>query len=135
MQLSTKPRYALRILLELAAETSGGKSLKCRELAERQDITEAYLEQIMLPLKRHGLVKSGRGCRGGYSLGRPPGEINVLEIIEIFEGELFFADHGNATADVWSELRDVFRGRAREHTLESILASSVDNVRNIEKSS
>ena len=116
--------------------------MKCRELASRQGITEAYLEQIMLPLKRHGLVRSGRGCRGGYSLGRAPGEINVLEIIEIFEGELFFVDPGNETqasgkviADVWTELRDEFRDRAGRHTLESILAAAGQDVGGIEKSS
>ena len=69
MRLSTKSRYGLRILIQIAIDNLNGKKLaQGRVIAKKQDITDAYLEQIMIPLKRGGVVGTVRGCNGGYEL-------------------------------------------------------------------
>ncbi len=86
MKLSTKSRYGLRILMQVAFENIEGKLAQGNLVAKKQGISVAYLEQIMIPLKRAGLVKTVRGCTGGYRLSMAPEDITLLEIIEIFEG-------------------------------------------------
>ena len=88
LNLSTKSRYGLRILLQLAQCRGSGRSCKVRELAEQQSISDAYVEQIMIALKGSGLVLSARGRNGGYLLGRVPADITVLDVIELFEGRI-----------------------------------------------
>lgn len=131
MQLSTKPRYALRILLQLA---EASKAVKGRELAAKQEITEAYIEQIMLPLKQQGLVKTVRGCNGGYMLAKQPEEITVLNVVETFEGEIHFTPceegpgfcpryNSCPTRDTWQELCQHFKEQAATFSLKNILES------------
>ncbi len=88
MNLSTKSRYGLRILLCLAKSYESGVRvpLKGKSIALSQGLTEPYFEQIIIKLKACGLVKTIRGCNGGYLLNRSPEIISLLEIIEIFEG-------------------------------------------------
>jgi len=90
MRLSTKTRYGLRILLQIALDSEGraNASVKGKTISEKQEISEAYLEQIMIPLKSHGFVKTVRGCHGGYALNRSPEQITVLDLIELFEGKV-----------------------------------------------
>ena len=90
MRLSTKTRYGLRILLQIALDSEGraNASVKGKTISEKQDISEAYLEQIMIPLKSNGFVKTVRGCHGGYALNRSPEQISVLDLIELFEGKV-----------------------------------------------
>jgi len=85
LRLSTKTRYGLRILVRLAEAGRQGILLNGPDLAEQEDLTEAYLEQIMIPLKTHGLVRAIRGRRGGYQLKRPPETITVLDVIALLE--------------------------------------------------
>ena len=87
MKLSTKGRYGLRAMIELAV-SYGEDSLPLQTVAARQNISEGYLEQIMAKLKKAGLVKSIRGANGGYFLARDPGEISVGDILRALEGDL-----------------------------------------------
>ncbi len=80
MRISTRSRYATRILLELARHYNQGP-LQVREIARRQELSPKYVEQILLRLKKAGLVKGERGARGGYRLGRPPEEISLFDIL------------------------------------------------------
>ena len=86
MMISTKGRYALRVMLELAAQEDGFRSLK--EIASQQDVSMKYLEAIVAILNRAGLVRSQRGKDGGYQLSRPAGKITVGEILRSTEGTL-----------------------------------------------
>ena len=95
MKLSSKTQYGLRILLQVALSTHGGKLAQGKDIAARQNINEPYLEQIMVSLKKAGLIQTVRGRRGGYLLGIDPKSITLLDIIEIFEGPLALADTGN----------------------------------------
>lgn len=87
MKISTKGRYALRLMLDIALNSSG-KAVALRDVARRQDISDKYLEQIVTPLSRAGLVRSVRGAGGGYLLTREPKDYTVGEILRPLEGDL-----------------------------------------------
>jgi len=125
MKISARSKYGLRLMLDLAL-SHGKKPSLLREIAERQEISEKYLGQIIIPLKAAALVKSFRGARGGYSLSREPGRINLREIVEILEGGLVFSEcverpsvctrsRTCVTTGVWNKV-----GQAVAKTLEEI---------------
>ena len=87
MKISTKGRYALRLMMDLA-ETSEENPVSLRDVAARQGISEKYLEQIISVLNRAGYVKSIRGAQGGYLLRRAPEEYTVGMILRLTEGSL-----------------------------------------------
>ena len=87
MKISTKGRYGLRLMVELG-ENWGNGPLSIREISRRQEISEKYLEQIILQLSRAGLVKSIRGAQGGSILAAAPEEISAGQILRAVEGSL-----------------------------------------------
>lgn len=90
MKLSTRSRYGLRAMYDLAVNQDGPVSLK--SIANRQNISEAYLEQLFASLKRAKLVKSSRGAAGGYELTRETKDISIGEILNALEGSTCIAD-------------------------------------------
>ncbi|TAK31141.1 MAG: Rrf2 family transcriptional regulator [Chloroflexota bacterium] len=87
MILSTKGHYGLRAMTRLA-ETHGRQVLSLAEIAQAEGLPPAYLEQLVAPLRKAGLLKATRGVRGGYCLARHPAEITVGEVIRILEGPI-----------------------------------------------
>lgn len=87
MKLSTKGEYGLRAMFDLAQHNGQGP-VALKSVAERQDISDHYLEQLVATLRKAGLVKSVRGAQGGYTLGRDPAEIRVGDIIRVLEGPI-----------------------------------------------
>ncbi|MDD2960412.1 MAG: Rrf2 family transcriptional regulator [Lachnospiraceae bacterium] len=87
MKLSTKGRYGLRAMVDLALY-SEKETVSLSSIAARQDISEAYLEQLMAKLKKAGLIISSRGAQGGYQLARPADTISVGDILRALEGDL-----------------------------------------------
>lgn len=87
MRLSMKTDYALRVLFTLA-EFYGGEPIPIRELARRNDVPKRFLEHIMLDMKAQGWVTSLAGKRGGYLLAKPPAQINMGQVIRLFDGVL-----------------------------------------------
>ena len=87
MMISTKGRYALRIMVDLA-QLDGDEPVSVRAIAQRQDISGKYMEQIISGLTRAGLLRSVRGAQGGYHLAYAPGEITVGMILRATEGDL-----------------------------------------------
>ena len=87
MKISTKGRYAVRVMIDLA-QNGNGKCVAVRQIAERQDISEKYLEQIISSLKKAGYVKSLRGAQGGYMLAREPKTYTVGTILRLTEGSM-----------------------------------------------
>jgi Rrf2 family protein len=87
MRLSTKSRYGLRALFDMAYH-AGSLPAQIKDISRRQNISPRYLEQIFQDLKRGGLLKSRRGPQGGYFLSRKPEEITVQQIITAAEGEM-----------------------------------------------
>ncbi len=88
-RLSTKGRYAVRAMYEIAKAYPGGVTLE--EIAERQKISKVYLAQILNRLRQARLVRSSRGPGGGYVLRRPPEEITLYSILEVLEGPVCVA--------------------------------------------
>lgn len=114
MKISTKGRYALRLMLDLALADSS-EPIPLRDVAKRQDISDKYLEQIVTKLSRAKLLRSVRGAGGGYLLTRRPEEYTVGEILRCLEGSLApvgcaedagFCDRAGrcATAEVWDRI-------------------------------
>ena len=86
MKISTKGRYALRMMLDLAMHPEGFVALK--DIAERQNISKKYLEQIVPMLNKAELLRTNRGYQGGYMLAKKPSEYTVGEILQVTEGSL-----------------------------------------------
>jgi len=87
MRISTRARYGLRLMLDLALKHGKGP-IFLKEVSRSQEISEKYLGQIIMPLKAAGLVKSYRGAHGGYTLQRDPDKITLREIVTTLEGDL-----------------------------------------------
>lgn len=131
MKLSTRSRYGLRFMFELALHYKEGPVL-LRDIAQHQNISEKYLSKLVIPLKAIGLINTYRGAHGGYSLAREPGKITVKQIVDVLEGDTStverIPDPLNPTWEVWSGL-----DKAVSDYLESInLETVVQNNRNRE---
>jgi Rrf2 family cysteine metabolism transcriptional repressor len=87
MNISTKGRYGLRAVLDLATNYHD-KPIVLSSIAERQQLSEGYLEQLMVPMKKAGIINSARGAQGGYYLARDPRDITVGEVFRALEGPL-----------------------------------------------
>ena len=130
MQLSCKSEYALLALFELAQHYSTGDPLQIKQIATQQDIPERYLEQLLATLRRCGLVRSLRGAKGGYLLGREPWTISLHEAIDAIEGgDANGNRNGNEVADTlerkllrdtWSEARSAAETVLKKYTLQDL---------------
>lgn len=132
MRLPTKARYAVRALLDLALHQQGDRPVYLREVARRQGISERYLEQVLIPIRAAGLVRSSRGVKGGYLLARPAGEITVLEIVEAAVGRLRLVDCVDddsfcprrqhcVVSDLWEEATGALRAVLAGKTLADLM--------------
>ncbi|MBP1708295.1 MAG: rrf2 family protein [Deltaproteobacteria bacterium] len=131
MKLSTKIRYGARAMLVLASRYGKGP-LELHEIAKKENISLKYLEQVIIPLRTAGLVKSVRGARGGYSLGKPPAEICLKDLVEILEGPLTLVDclgdprrcersAACVTREIWSEVSEAIYDIFHSITLEDMV--------------
>ena len=91
MKISTKGRYGLRAMVDMAANTNGDH-VPLSAVAERQDISMNYLEQVFASLRKAGLIKSVKGAQGGYILAQKPSSIKVGSILRVLEGDLSVID-------------------------------------------
>jgi len=132
MKISTKGRYGLRAILDLAIHSQNNKPVLLLDISKRQGISEKYLSQIMNELIKAGLVKSVRGRNGGYLLNRSPREIRVFDILKILEGDFtvvkcvsnpLSCDRVSfcATRDVWKMLSEKIRETLSSITLEDLV--------------
>jgi Rrf2 family protein len=86
MKLSTRARYGVRLMVELALNYGKGP-VYLKDIAKGQNISGKYLSLIIIPLRRVGLVNSNRGAYGGYSLAKEPSQISMKEIVDVLEGD------------------------------------------------
>ena len=91
MKLSTKGRYGVKAMVDLAIHY-GGSPVSIKSISQRQNISEYYLEQLFSSLRKAKLIKSIRGAQGGYILNRQPEDITVSDIIEVLEGPIEISD-------------------------------------------
>lgn len=87
MKLTTRGRYGVKALYELALRYGSGP-LAVKQIAQGQGLSEHYLEQLVAPLRKAGLIVSARGAQGGYTLGRAPEQVTVGDILRVLEGPL-----------------------------------------------
>lgn len=132
MRISTKGRYALRLMLDLATHCSGDP-IRLKDVARRQKISEKYLEQIISILNKAGYVRSIRGPQGGYVLQKAPREYTVGMILRLTEGSLTPVECAEgrggicemeescATRILWKKLDDAINGVVDHVTLEDLL--------------
>ena len=135
MMISTRGRYALRMMLDLAEHSDEGY-VALKDIALRQDISKKYLEQIIPVLNRSGLLQTSRGFQGGYRLIKKPSEYTVLEILTATEGSLapvscLESEENNCprkgeclTLPVWQGLKDTVENYLGSITLEDVLSSA-----------
>ncbi len=131
MKISTKGRYALRMLLDIA-ENGGDKFISLTEISERQGISKKYLEQIIPSLNSAGFLVTGRGFQGGYKLSMRPSQYTVADILKATEGSLapVACLEEDASCDrmrecdtlfVWRGLMDAMEKYLDDVTLQDIL--------------
>jgi Rrf2 family protein len=131
MKISTKIRYGTRAMLELACHYGEGP-IELREIAKREDISLKYLEQVIVPLRTGGLVKSARGSKGGYCLAKHPSEIYLKDLVETLDGPLNLIECLRdpkvcqkvpycITRDIWQEVSEAIDGIFHSVTLEDMV--------------
>lgn len=135
MKLSTKGRYGLRALIDLA-QYSEEEAVSIASIAARQNISESYLEQLVAKLRKAGLVVSIRGAQGGYRLARPSDTISVGDILRALEGNLeavecsAHTDEGCQGADlcvtkyVWQRINESIARTVDEMMLDQLVEES-----------
>ena len=133
MNVTTRGRYALRVMLDLAQHAGSG-FVSLKTVAERQDISMKYLEAIVCELKKNGLLESGRGKEGGYRLSRTPEDYSVGEILRVLEdnlapvacikaGSVDCAHAGECmTLPMWRELDELTNAYLDRVTLQDLLS-------------
>lgn len=133
MKISTKGRYGLRLMLCLALNFENNTRLSLKEISKKQGISEKYLEQIINPLSKAGLVLSFRGSQGGYTLAKSPKEITSGEILRTLEGSLAPVECANSGSDIcpradycpsltiWKKIKDAIDNVVDNITLQDIL--------------
>ncbi len=130
MKITTRSRYGTRMMVELAANFHKGP-VQVGEIARKENLSVKYLEQLIIPLKRTGLIKSIRGARGGHLLARAPTDITVWDIVAALEGEEGvtpcvaypeWCDRSKTcpTRDVWSMITKVLKERLSSITLADL---------------
>lgn len=129
MKISTKGRYGLTIMIELAKKHGEGP-ISLKSIAQTNDLSEHYLEQLVAPLRNAGLVKSIRGAYGGYILGDLPSKISAGDIIRVLEGPISIVegieDEEPAKRELWTRIRDAVKEVLDNTTIED-LANHSDN--------
>lgn len=137
MKMSTKGRYGLKAAVDIAVNTADGCCVSLKSVSARQNISESYLEQLITPLKKAGIVKSTRGAQGGYLLAKNASEITVGEVLRALEGPLDIVEctsdknacgSGNCdhcvTKNVWEKMSESVNEAADSITLDMLAAQS-----------
>lgn len=131
MKLSTRSRYGVRLLIELALNYKSG-SMQLNLISKNQNISEKYLGQLVIQLKSAGFINSERGKNGGYFLTRPPGEFNLREIVEKLEGGICLVDCVDdeslcnradfcVTRDIWRDVSSNISSFLEKITLQDLV--------------
>jgi len=131
MKLSTRSRYGIRAILELA-ENHGNGPLQLKTIARHQEISVKYLEQLMATLKSAGIVRSIRGSKGGYILTKSPGQIKVSDCFSCLEGPVIttecvqndsYCERTNdcVARQIWAEVHSAIMGVLQSMTLQNLV--------------
>lgn len=138
MKLSTKARYGLRALVELA-QRNDGKPVLIREIAANQNISLSYLEQLMSPLINGGIIRTIKGPKGGVLLNTPPSSINLSTVVQLLEGSyapVDCVDHPNicerseicVTRDIWVKVKEAITGVLESKTIQDLVDEQKEKI-------
>jgi Rrf2 family cysteine metabolism transcriptional repressor len=131
MKISTKGRYGLTIMIELAKRHGEGP-ISLKSIAQTNDLSEHYLEQLIAPLRNAGLVKSIRGAYGGYVLADSPSKITAGDVIRVLEGPITpvegIEDEEPAKRELWIRIRDAIKDVLDSTTIDDLANHSEDVV-------
>ena len=139
MKLGTKTRYSTRAMVDLALNYGNGTGIvSSREIAEHQEVSPKYLEALLAALRAAGLVRSVRGAQGGHTLTRPPAQINLRQIYQVFEGTDGFVEcttdpeyctrtDACVTQEVWTQMYDACMEILESTTLEDLARRAKEN--------
>lgn len=129
MKISTKGRYGLTIMIELAKHHGEGP-IPLRQIAAEKGLSEAYLEQLVSPLRNAGLVKSVRGAYGGYMLAHKPADISAADVIKVLEGPIQpvegIENEEAPQRELWMRIRDAVKNVLDTTSIDD-LAKYTDN--------
>jgi len=131
MKLSTKARYGLRAVIEIARQF-GGTPSKRKDVAVAQDISDSYLENILIVLKNSKIIETTRGANGGYVLCRHPSEITVLDVVNALEGPLNLVECVDSpesckksdnccTRDIWKMMSESWKSTLGNISLQDVI--------------
>ncbi|MFC1771264.1 RrF2 family transcriptional regulator [Candidatus Margulisiibacteriota bacterium] len=128
MRVSTKTRYSLRALTDLAIHSSDGKPVFLKDIAKREAISVKYLENLFFTLKKAGILTSIRGAQGGYLLAKDPKDISILNILEVFEGSLRLVDCEKClrqsicpTIEIYQDISHKFKSTLSEYSIHTLM--------------
>ena len=133
LRVSSKSRYALRIMVYLAQQGVSAGPARKQDIAEAEEISADYVEQILIRLRGGGLVTSHRGARGGFTLAREPHLIRVLDVMEAAEGSLAFVPEDEqtsphatiaATSQMWNTAQALLEKQFAEVTIAALAAEA-----------
>lgn len=139
MKISTKGRYGIRALIDLAINMNL-ENVTIKTISERQKISERYLEQIFSLLRKGGIIVGRKGAQGGYSLSKKPDEYTILEILKILEGENILIDVNNSDGNdiedfvntrLWNDINGIINNYFESITLQDLVDDynkSKDNI-------
>ena len=139
MKISTKGRYGLRALIDLAINIDS-EAVSIKAISERQNISERYLEQIFSLLRKAGIIVGRKGAQGGYVLGKNINELTILEILKVLEGDSIFIDINDKeeneveefiNKNLWREINSKIENYFSSITLEDLVdeyRKSKDNI-------
>jgi Rrf2 family protein len=138
MKLSTRGRYGVRLMFDLALHYGNGP-VYLKDIANRQDVSAKYLWQLINPLKSKGLISSTRGAHGGYVLGKAPEDISLKEILQVLEGSLCLVDCVDSPSlctrapsciarDIWKEASVGMRELLEKTTLANMVSKQKEKL-------
>lgn len=139
MKISTKGRYGLRALIDLAINMES-ENVSIKAISERQGISERYLEQIFSLLRKAGIILGRKGAQGGYILGKEPKDLPILDILKVLEGDSIFIDINDKeendlevfiNKNLWKDINLIIRDYFTSITLEDLVDNykkSKDNI-------
>lgn len=140
MKISTKGRYAVRVMMDIAEHDNGNEFVKANQISARQGISAKYLEQIIAILNKAGYVSSVRGAQGGYRLAQPPENYTVGMILRLTEGSLFpvacMDEEVNSCSrcnsceplEVWKQIADAINNVVDNVTIADLLQKKRERV-------
>ncbi len=129
MKISTKGRYGLRALIDLAINMDS-ENVSIKAISERQNISERYLEQIFSLLRKAGIIVGRKGAQGGYSLGNNISELTIMEILKVLEGDSIFIDLNDkeeneledfVNKNLWKDINTIINDYFTNITLEDLV--------------